>query len=572
MAEMRESLEEMEVPSGGITDFVMTDEELDAVYGPDEASVSPGGIGDISEVSARMASMGRGGDDIIAHLQTGELIIPKAILEEDPMLAESLLAYMRDKGVENPERFIVGEGSSVNPDTGLFEFFLKKIFKGIGKAVKGVGKVLKKLAPVILPVVLPMIPGIGPILAALGPAFTGALGSGIGTLIQGGSFSDALKGAALGFAGGAVSGAFTGPTRGFAGIKEAVTQPFTKLSGAGAGVGGVGGGGVGGGAAPVIDPTSIPKVNFVQNPQAGAFATTASAGAPVTATTATAAPGAIDSVTLGYGAGAAPPPVTAPTTPVIDPNSIPKVSFVQNPQAGFESIGAGKGGFLENVTAAFNPNDTVSFTQGMKQAFFPSQVMNAAGQLVDPSVLRQYGPIAAGLGSLAGISSNTGYDVPLDTGMTGEQLYESDPARFSLFGNVPDYLNTGSRFDPLRPTTPYFDQNSPDAFLDQNSFDLGPDARFGLGMPNYFYESDRPGAYPVITAAEGGEIFPRRYGGIMPDEGVPDRDSVRAMLMPGEFVMTKDAVRGMGDGNLRRGINNMYGVMRNLERRGKAMA
>ncbi len=147
--------------------------------------------------------------------------------------------------------------------------------------------------------------------------------------------------------------------------------------------------------------------------------------------------------------------------------------------------------------------------------------------------------------------------------MTGEQLYESDPARFSLFGNVPDYLNTGSRFDPLRPTTPYFDQNS---------FDLGPDARFGLSMPNYFYESDRPGAYPVITAAEGGEIFPRRYGGIMPDEGVPDRDSVRAMLMPGEFVMTKDAVRGMGDGNLRRGINNMYGVMRNLERRGKAMA
>lgn len=539
MAEMRESLEEMEVPSGGITDFVMTDEELDAVYGPDEASVSPGGIGDISEVSARMASMGRGGDDIIAHLQTGELIIPKAILEEDPMLAESLLAYMRDKGVENPERFIVGEGSSVNPDTGLFEFFLKKIFKGIGKAVKGVGKVLKKLAPVILPVVLPMIPGIGPILAALGPAFTGALGSGIGTLIQGGSFSDALKGAALGFAGGAVSGAFTGPTRGFAGIKEAVTQPFTPLSSAG-------------GAGPVINPNSIPKVNLVQNPQAGTFATTAA-----TTTTVPVSTPSIGGMATPAGQIAPGPAPVATAAPVIDPAT---------------SIGAGKGGFLENVTAAFNPNDTVSFTEGMKQAFFPSQVMNAAGQLVDPSVLRQYGPIAAGIGSIAGISSNTGYDVPLDTGMTGEQLYESDPARFSLFGTVPDYLNTGSRFDPLRPTTPYFDQNSPDAFLDQNSFDLGPDARFGRGMPNYFYESDRPGAYPVITAAEGGEIFPRRYGGIMPDEGVPDRDSVRAMLMPGEFVMTKDAVRGMGDGNLRRGINNMYGVMRNLERRGKAMA
>jgi hypothetical protein len=55
----------------------------------------------------------------------------------------------------------------------------------------------------------------------------------------------------------------------------------------------------------------------------------------------------------------------------------------------------------------------------------------------------------------------------------------------------------------------------------------------------------------------------------MPDEGIPGKDSVRAMLMPGEFVMTTDAVKGMGDGNLRRGIQNMYGVMANLERKGR---
>jgi hypothetical protein len=76
----------------------------------------------------------------------------------------------------------------------------------------------------------------------------------------------------------------------------------------------------------------------------------------------------------------------------------------------------------------------------------------------------------------------------------------------------------------------------------------------------------------VIQAAEGGPIFPRRNGGIMPNEGIPDEDSVRAMLMPGEFVMTKDAVRGLGNGNLNTGIKNMYSVMRNLERRGKRMA
>tara|TARA_R110000796_G_scaffold161882_1_gene278681 strand:+ start:60 stop:284 length:225 start_codon:yes stop_codon:yes gene_type:complete len=73
-------------------------------------------------------------------------------------------------------------------------------------------------------------------------------------------------------------------------------------------------------------------------------------------------------------------------------------------------------------------------------------------------------------------------------------------------------------------------------------------------------------------AAEGGEIFPRRTGGIMPNEGIPNEDSVKAMLMPGEFVMTTNAVRGAGNGDMNKGINNMYSVMRNLESRGRAVS
>jgi hypothetical protein len=76
----------------------------------------------------------------------------------------------------------------------------------------------------------------------------------------------------------------------------------------------------------------------------------------------------------------------------------------------------------------------------------------------------------------------------------------------------------------------------------------------------------------VTTAADGGEIFPRRTGGIMPSEGVPNEDSVRAMVMPGEFIMTTDAVKGAGGGNLKKGIQNMYSVMRNLENRAGGMA
>ena len=92
--------------------------------------------------------------------------------------------------------------------------------------------------------------------------------------------------------------------------------------------------------------------------------------------------------------------------------------------------------------------------------------------------------------------------------------------------------------------------------------------------PDEFRQQQNPYATTPITSgygpvpvADGGPIYPRRNGGIMPDEGVRGEDSVRALLMPGEFVMTTDAVRGAGNGNLETGIQNMYSVMRNLESR-----
>ena len=70
----------------------------------------------------------------------------------------------------------------------------------------------------------------------------------------------------------------------------------------------------------------------------------------------------------------------------------------------------------------------------------------------------------------------------------------------------------------------------------------------------------------AMYAAEGGPAyFPRRNGGIMPEEGSGTKDDVPAMLMAGEFVMTRDAVKGAGGGNLNKGIQKMYGMMDKLE-------
>ena len=72
----------------------------------------------------------------------------------------------------------------------------------------------------------------------------------------------------------------------------------------------------------------------------------------------------------------------------------------------------------------------------------------------------------------------------------------------------------------------------------------------------------------IRFVADGGPMsFPRRNGGIDPSEGSGTKDDVPAMLMAGEFVLTKDAVKGLGDGNQRKGIQRAYEMMDKLEAR-----
>ena len=84
---------------------------------------------------------------------------------------------------------------------------------------------------------------------------------------------------------------------------------------------------------------------------------------------------------------------------------------------------------------------------------------------------------------------------------------------------------------------------------------------FGYGGPG--------GKLGGITYANmGGPMgFPRRNGGIDPSEGSGRKDDVPAMLMAGEFVLTKDAVKGLGGGNQRKGIQKAYNMMDKLEAR-----
>ena len=59
----------------------------------------------------------------------------------------------------------------------------------------------------------------------------------------------------------------------------------------------------------------------------------------------------------------------------------------------------------------------------------------------------------------------------------------------------------------------------------------------------------------------------RETGGFVP-VGIKEKaDDVPAMLSKNEFVMTADAVKGMGDGNIEKGAQRLYDQMKQAEKR-----
>ncbi|MAO22006.1 MAG: hypothetical protein CMJ25_14765 [Phycisphaerae bacterium] len=206
-----------------------------------------------------------------------------------------------------------------------------------------------------------------------------------------------------------------------------------------------------------------------------------------------------------------------------------------------------------------------------------------------PNILQKYGPLAAtGVGAMY---LSGGFDTPEDEPVdvldrdsegnliTGSTLLAANPDKYMIPGLNPAPITYGS---PKTPYQSYLDQYKPNnaPIIEKSTTlvpgrntnlmnnQLGDYQRFPSASPNVGNPFFRTGTVEVLRE-KGGEIFPRRTGGIMPDEGIPGKDSVRAMLMPGEFVMTTDAVKGMGNGNLQQGIQDMYGVMANLERKGR---
>jgi len=208
---------------------------LDQLSGPMVQGFAAGGLVR-NPIAQGIASLGRNGDTMLAHITPGE--------------ARMLRRW--------------GGSGTINPATGLPEFFLKAIakavggaFKAVGKAVtgavKGVANAVKSFAKssigrIVTSVALGFFLGpaaasmLGVTSAAGVAAISGFVGGAGSTLLAGGSIKDALKtgalggltaGAISGVTGGAAafqSGSYTGPTT-ISGQAEKLTEQWNKLTG-----------------------------------------------------------------------------------------------------------------------------------------------------------------------------------------------------------------------------------------------------------------------------------------------------------------------------------------------------
>jgi hypothetical protein len=566
MAEAAMIQEEVNVPEGGIADFIMEDADAEAVYGTDE-EVPSGGIGQFEDVAKEMAAAGREGDDVIAHLETGELIIPKAFLDQNPDMKETIFAFLESQGVEDPQRYVVGtDANSINPETGVPEFFgfikkaFKKVVSGVKKVVKKVVKVVKKIAPVVLPIVGTMM---------FGPIYGAAMGSGIATLINGGNVKDALKSALVSGVTGGVSAGVSGMMSGVGfgqGIANAAS--FNNIK---AGFGSIGNAFKG-------DFSGISAKNMGQGPASEggtAFEQYQPTGTSVASNQLSASSEQLNTGLSGD------PAITGTGT-----NEVLGIKYA-------DTNVTGSGTFGSNVKDAFTPGGK-DFSTSMKDAFLPkgptasdflakeglNPISASAEQLAGaklmakeaaPSLIAKYAPIAGATALAAGAAGAFKVPDQEDPGLvqrnedgsvtTGTDLIEQDPGGY-LIGDI------GTR--RLNPNTGQYEDVASSA-INNSPYTIPTNYRFNNPYTNGTLVSG-PFQRPQMVAADGGEVYPRRNGGIMPNEGIPNQDSVRAMLMPGEFVMTTDAVKGLGNGNMNRGIKNMYSVMRGLENRGRTTA
>jgi hypothetical protein len=520
----------------------------------------------LASMALELSQAGRAGDATLAHLTPGEVVLPREMMEDADF--ERTVENRFTELDLNPEEYVVGLGiASLNPVTGLEEFFIKKLAKGIKKVVKKVGRPLAKIGQ--------FIPGPHqPFAAMANKAFTVydvakgraspmALASLAGG--PGGSLTQNIKGITSLGGGNFLSGLGQSlkdlPGTIGSGIVNLIQNPMQAMQTIqGAMQAGMGGGMMGGMSTPPFNPYGTPPFN----PYGGM-------------------PGSLPGQVgyPGFGGG----------------TFYPNMSGVMGPgNPGFQYAGP-----------SFYPPPQIPQNQGGNVIIPPTGP--DLGQRIGEFITGPGGLFPAGSGGIRGgigsLLDFIGIDPKGDSylfnlaralipgGSTGAPGAfpaggGTDPGLFNLFGmgqnNNPQGMGLGS-FLPMAGGAALLGKLAYDEAKDRKGVPLTPltqmnaagrynieseiARRQGLQAPNPVEFGLLPqGTMPVLsggrpspaprTAANGGAIMAFKDGGNVDSQvfmrmsgdidgpGTEVSDDIPAMLSDGEFVMTGRAVRGAG--------------------------
>ena len=442
-----------------------------------------------------IAALGRDGDKFMAHVTTGEMVVPPVINEETK---QRIRKEMIAAGL-NPNEYTVGGGMSINPITGMPEFgFLKKAFKSIKKVVK-------KAAPV-LGVASMFIPGIG-------PAISGALKAvpGIGGALSGGfnllTGAGAAGGAGATGAGAAATGRFSrlknffNPAVGTKGVFGGTIGPNLR-----SGIGKFFGSQMG-------QQPGMPQMPGMQMPMQGQDGFMFTSGG---------------SQNDAYQALSQMNPeqqqafnsffTDSPDFPglmqdsagnLYDPSTMMnEMMTVFTGSSGVSSRSGGLGGLLNNFLGSGK-----SPVQFLSSKLLPESIEKALGTGPQGRVNQESGGLGGNMGA-AGISA-----------LLGKVVYDAAKERQGGLAATPAVtMDSLGRYQ-----------------LSQALGTGGTRQEFGLGN-----------APPKLKFAKGGVAeLDLRDGGESSGPGTGTSDDIPAMLSDGEFVMTAKATRGAGAYNLK---------------------
>jgi hypothetical protein len=575
--------------------------------------------GGLADAAQYLASKGRYGDTMLAHITP----------EEADMLQR------------------MGGSGTINPETGLPEFFLKKIFSAVKSVVKSVVNVVKKalqspVGKILGTIALATVLGPTAIGLTLGSAGTAALASGAVTLASGGSLKEALVAGAMGYIGGGGTFGGVSPLKavgeflpGAAG-SALNTGLTTGALGTGAGLlmgmkpadalkmgatAGLVSGGIQGMSNFMADRAVSAKVSDMalagDQKAAEAFMSRdynkmreflASQGNPATApgpvnqvgqtgTTGTAQdllmrgqglqpgqggegfklPGSFGSQDLSVGAGG-----TGYDTnyTLLPRNTLPSEGLQPAPftAADLSRAAGGTGGTTNYTLAARAPGAVTPaaptgfvdrMVQGAKDIYNEYLSPSRPGLPADAGILRKYGPLAAAGTAVVAAAGGMEGD-PANPSPLYNQRYTSD----DYMRDNPDKFRGGLDKPVVTP---------PSGFVPTPSYATREITNIPISLPGGVTQSPAGVAQPYNVAglygvpilygpppgrAKGGEMtmedFPRKTGPIN-GPGTGTSDSIPAMLSDGEFVFTAKAVRNAGNGSRRKGAARMYKLMKMLE-------